>query len=483
MKCPVCGKDIPEGHMYCDDCGAEINFVPDFEPEVENEINATLSGVADELNKEDKLKALRLQKRKELFSALKKKSTTILGFSATIIIVVIVVSLIVAFHSRSSIYHISLAESMKNKGDLNGAIEQLEKGSEENPGSAEIIFRLSDCYLEAGKPDEAARVLLRITQSDKFSKEKVVNAYEGIISIYRHTGEYGKIAEILSTDDNEIAKALKAKYIPAEPTMSPMGDTYEDGMSVALNKSAAEDNVKVYYTVNGDDPDSSSILYESEIVLDTEGEYNIKAVTVNEYGFLSPVVENTYIIEKGLPSPPEIMEPSGEYNQNTMIVVVTDPSTSIFYTTDGSDPTVESKQYISPIIMPVGTSHFKFIAYSNDGEYSEIVERDYHLVYTRLITKEQAVNSLVSTLVRLDELLDTAGKVRGVAGHNEYIYNSIIEIEGAGEYYVIVENHVNIDGTSAPTGLMYAVNTHDGTVNRLGYDSSGKYILITISNR
>ena len=35
MKCPVCGKAIPEGHMYCDDCGAEINFVPDFEPEVE----------------------------------------------------------------------------------------------------------------------------------------------------------------------------------------------------------------------------------------------------------------------------------------------------------------------------------------------------------------------------------------------------------------------------------------------------------------
>ena len=42
--------------MYCDNCGTEINFVPDFEPEVENEINATLSGVADELNKDEKAK-------------------------------------------------------------------------------------------------------------------------------------------------------------------------------------------------------------------------------------------------------------------------------------------------------------------------------------------------------------------------------------------------------------------------------------------
>ena len=133
--------------------------------------------------------------------------------------------------------------------------------------------------------------------------------------------------------------------------------------------------------------------------------------------------------------------------------------------------------------MPVGTSQFKFIAYNNDGECSEIVERNYHLVFTRLISEEQAVNSVVSTLVRLDELLDDTGKVRGIAGHNEYIYNSVIEIQGAGEYYVIVENHVNIDGTSAPTGLMYAVNTHDGTVNRLLYDSNSKYALITISNR
>ena len=39
MICPNCGKEIPEGHMYCDNCGTEINFVPDFEPEVENEIN------------------------------------------------------------------------------------------------------------------------------------------------------------------------------------------------------------------------------------------------------------------------------------------------------------------------------------------------------------------------------------------------------------------------------------------------------------
>ena len=46
MKCHNCGADIPDGHLYCDKCGAEINIVPEFEPEVENEIDTTLSSIA-----------------------------------------------------------------------------------------------------------------------------------------------------------------------------------------------------------------------------------------------------------------------------------------------------------------------------------------------------------------------------------------------------------------------------------------------------
>ncbi|SFU47931.1 chitobiase/beta-hexosaminidase C-terminal domain-containing protein [Butyrivibrio sp. INlla21] len=483
MICPVCGKEIPEGHMYCDECGKEINFVPDFDPEVENEINATLSGVADELNKEAKLKALRIQKRKEFFSALKKKSTTILLFSATIIIIVIVVTLLLAFHNKTPLYYLSIAESSRNSGDLDKAIEYLVEGNKDNPESTEIIFRLSDYYLEAGDPDKAAETLCLITNSDRFSDEKVTNAYEGIISIYKENGDYDKIVELLSNDENEIAKGLKEKYIPPTPVMSPEGDTYEDSITVTVSKGAPDDEVKVYYTVNGDNPDNSGIPYEKEIVLDAEGEYKIKAVSVNKYGFLSAVAENTYTIEAGTPDEPIIMEASGEYSQNTMIVAVTEPGTSIFYTTDGSDPTMDSKQYISPISMPVGTSHFKFIAYNNEGLCSEIVERDYHLVFARLVTKEQAVNSVVSTLVRLNYLLDETGKEIGVPGHNEYVYRSEIEVEGAGEYYVIDEIRVGNDGSRNPSGRIYAVNTHDGTVNRLGYDSGGKYILITISNR
>lgn len=493
MKCPNCGMEIPEGHMYCDNCGTEINIVPDFEPEVDNEINASLQGLVDELNKDEKAEGRpqgkpssdnshrRGQSGKK--NGLSREDKVRLGMCIALIAILVIggIAGLSLYRNRNSLQYMNLAEAAKKSGDYQKAILYLKDAHEDNPTNSDVIFRLSDYYLESGQVTEAVDTLMIITDSGDFSEEKVLTAYEGIVSIYKQTGEYDKLAQLLDGSDSETVQGLKAKYLPNMPSVTPSSGTY-DVVNVNMQMMDGSSN-KIYYTVNDGAPDGSSILYEDEIVLDSEGTYNIKAVAVNEYGFTSVVAETVYVIEKGAPAAPEVMEPSGDYNQNTMIVVVAEAGCSIFYTTDGSEPTQEDTQYISPLTMPVGTSHYRFIAYDNDGNCSEIVDRDYHLVYSRLVSAEQAVNNLVSTLVRLDILLDTGGKVRGIDGHNEYIYNSIIEIEGAGEYYVVVENHVSYDGTTAPTGLMYAVNTHDGSVNRLGYDSSGKYTLIKISNR
>ena len=49
MKCPDCGTEIADDHLYCDKCGMEIQMVPDFEPEIENSITETLSTDAEEI--------------------------------------------------------------------------------------------------------------------------------------------------------------------------------------------------------------------------------------------------------------------------------------------------------------------------------------------------------------------------------------------------------------------------------------------------
>ena len=32
MKCRYCGYDIPEGELYCENCGKEVQIVPDYNP-------------------------------------------------------------------------------------------------------------------------------------------------------------------------------------------------------------------------------------------------------------------------------------------------------------------------------------------------------------------------------------------------------------------------------------------------------------------
>ena len=53
MKCQNCGNEIEEGHLICDVCGNEIQIVPDFEPEIEEEMEETLSTLFVELAQEE----------------------------------------------------------------------------------------------------------------------------------------------------------------------------------------------------------------------------------------------------------------------------------------------------------------------------------------------------------------------------------------------------------------------------------------------
>ena len=42
MICPNCGEEIADDLLYCSKCGEEVKLIPEYEPEIENEINGTL---------------------------------------------------------------------------------------------------------------------------------------------------------------------------------------------------------------------------------------------------------------------------------------------------------------------------------------------------------------------------------------------------------------------------------------------------------
>ena len=484
MECPKCGAHIPEGHLYCENCGEEISFVPEFDPEVENRINETLSGVADNL-KDDIFNTKKLLADDDITQKNFSRYIPTILVAVAIIFMAIGGLMFIINKIHSTRDGVELADEYYVDGNLDKAIEVMEEkiyGSEEEISPEELsnlLFILYEYQIEADRQEEAIGTLKELSDETRFDKDTVTAADNELIHYYDSKGQYDEIIKILNNTGISEIKENYSYYFSTPPKIYPEEGEYDEAIEVSIDTETEGD---IYYTVNGDTPDKLSIKYEDALTFEEEGDYIVKAICINKYGMTSETTTAIYsIINKG-PEAPEVMEESGDYSSTTMIVAVCESGCNIYYTTDGSNPTARSKLYVSPISMPLGTTVFKFVAVDEEGKLSEIVERKYHLAYTKLVSLEQARASIIQALIKLDVLLDENGKTRGEEGYLDYVYETDIEVKGSGQYYKFVERRYYNDGHYEDTGLLYAVNTHDGKVNRLGYDSSGNYTLITISN-
>ena len=49
MNCPKCGKELLEGQLYCENCGGEINLVPEFETEIEKSMAESIQSIIEDV--------------------------------------------------------------------------------------------------------------------------------------------------------------------------------------------------------------------------------------------------------------------------------------------------------------------------------------------------------------------------------------------------------------------------------------------------
>ena len=54
MKCQKCGAEIPANSLYCLECGEDIHIVPDFEPEIDMNLEKALNSIVEEVFEEAK---------------------------------------------------------------------------------------------------------------------------------------------------------------------------------------------------------------------------------------------------------------------------------------------------------------------------------------------------------------------------------------------------------------------------------------------
>ena len=183
------------------------------------------------------------------------------------------------------------------------------------------------------------------------------------------TGGSSKITQIITVKDLDVSASV------------PTG-LYNSSLTVNLTATDTRDsNPKIYYTLNGSDPTTSSTLYTGPLSINNEGKTILKYLAVDKYGYSSSA-SNEYTIDKTAPTV-TVNPAGGTYNiaQNATLTPVNNGNTTTYYTTDGSDPRSSNTRtvYSKPIQINANTT-LKYAAIDAAGNWSVVYTQKYNMV-------------------------------------------------------------------------------------------------------
>ena len=477
MKCPNCGAEMKEGTLYCEHCGEDIHIVPDFEPEIEYNMEKTLSDIVKEMESEEAAAG-----QKPELSELQDWDKPAEGFAGShpfrwkfvvlVLVLVVVAVVCICFgisysHYHSAAYQTKCAREYASSEEYEQAIPCYERALELEPENITLKFELADIYFQKNNKMEYEYLLREIVTDSAATTEQLGSAYGKLIAIYAAREDYKTINELLLNCGNVNIMSKYQSYMAMDPEFSLKEGYYT---SIQPLKLSTFGSGKIYYTTDGSEPGEHSQLYTAPILLES-GDYCIKAVYINENGIGSQVITRNYHIEIEELSAPEVTTVSGDY-AFPVNIDVTDAK-DVYYTTDGTDPTQNSTVYTGPIPMPLGKSVFRFIRIA-EGRKSEIVEKSYNLVMNTEFMPEDAVTKVVNYAIESGKITEESGRFDDSSAAYLYQYQYVTNINRVDDFYVIAEIYRDGDGTITKTGNMFAVNAYTQELYKLQMDESGR---------
>ena len=156
-------------------------------------------------------------------------------------------------------------------------------------------------------------------------------------------------------------------------TADPAGGLYNAAISVTLT--ASEPGATIYYTTDGSVPTTGSTVYTAPISLSANTD--LKFFAKDAVGNTGAVGSQTYLFDLQVPT--VIASPTGGVftSPQSVTLIASEPAT-VYYTTDGTDPTTSSPVYSSPISI-AATATLKFFARDGAGNSGPIGTETYSI--------------------------------------------------------------------------------------------------------
>ena len=450
MKCPNCGAEMEEGKLYCEHCGEDIHIVPDFEPEVEYNMEQTLSDIAKEMEPKPAEEEEPVHSESQDWDELPESHVSQHPFRWKFIVLVLVLLVVAVVctgfgisysHYHSADYQAKCAKDYVSLEEYDQAVACYERALELEPENITFKFELADIYFRKNNKIEYEYLLREIVADPEANSEQLETAYGKLIAIYAAREDYKTINDLLQSCGNVNIMSKYQSYMAMEPEFNLQEGYYT---SIQPLKLTTFGSGKIYYTMDGSKPGENSSLYTAPILLEN-GDYCIKAIYINENGIESPVVTKNYHIEIDELSAPEVTTVSGDY-EFPINIEVTDGN-DVYYTTDGS------------------------------------VEKSYNLVMNTDFMPEDAVKKVVNHAIQSGKISEESGSFDESGAAYLYQYQYVTNINKIDDFYVIAEIYRGEDGTDTKTGNLFAVNAYNQELYKLQVDESGRrYTLVAVSD-
>lgn len=369
MKCKKCGNEVKAGEVYCPICGKEIQIVPDY-----NIFDEDISSALEEE---------RGTAPKEEEKPVDKKKRALWIVTAIIVVVAVIFGISVLItnnqKNKSFSYQYDRAQEYLENELPDKALVAIQKALAVDGDNENGLILLAKIQIELEQQEEAIETLLAVTDLYPDSFE----AYNMLIDLYADAREYDSIVELAKGVENDRILALFSGYVPQQPVFSTEPGNYDSGISLELQSDSTS---QIYYTTNGASPVTEGVVYTEEIELDA-GTTVVKAVSTNEFGVFSDVVEGTYTIELAVPDKPAVSLASGTYSESQTITVSVPEGCTAYYTWDGSTPNKGSIKYTGPFEILEGNNVLSVVLMNQKDQASDVARFNY--IYYPIAEEEE----------------------------------------------------------------------------------------------
>ncbi len=175
--------------------------------------------------------------------------------------------------------------------------------------------------------------------------------------------------------------SLATYYILAyAPEIEPGGGTFLEPIYVKLTSQTK--GARIFYTTDGQDPDTTSALYEDSILVNTN--MTLKAIAVFDGLEVSNPANETYVIQNSKVSAPVFSPLPGSFlTPQTLSLETNTQGAEILYTVDGTDPTDANA---SPLVYDStsppqisSNTQIKAVAVKDNWTSSDVVEGNFEI--------------------------------------------------------------------------------------------------------